>query len=186
MSRASQVIILCEDKLHRTFVTLFLKQYGYREHDFRIEQAAPSKGAAEHFVRHRCPVLLKTYRSRIPKTFLIAVIDADVGSVHGHEQELRKACEQQSVPVRQDEDKVVHVIPRRAINTWLASLQGVEVDEGTDYKGRGYKFQECESNIAPLVRKLHEACVRGEAPTNAPPSLTHACREFARIKDELR
>ena len=186
MSRASQVIVLCEDKLHRTFVTRFLKQHGYMEREFRVQQCPGGTGAAEHFVRSRYPVLLKACRARTAKTFLIAMIDADKGSVADHEKQLTEACEAAGVPPRQHSDKVVHVIPRRAINTWLAFLAGGKVDEETDYKREGYDYRRCESSISSLVRGLYETCARNEVPRGAPPSLEQACREFGRIKDELR
>ena len=186
MSRASQIIVLCEDKLHRTFVTRFLKHHGYLERHFRVEQCPEGRGAGEHFVRRRYPVLLKAYRARTPKSFLIVVIDADTSLVADRERQLAEASEAASVRPRQDADKVVHVIPKRAINTWLAHLDGKDVDEETDYKRQGYDYRRCESSIIGLVRKLYEACARNEVPQGAPPSLEHACREFARIKDELR
>ena len=188
MSRASRVgvVILCEDKLHRVFVTRFLKLHDYTEHDFRVEQcSARGGGAGESFVRRNYPNQLKAYRSRQAKTFLIVVIDADTRSVSDRQAQLGQACREASVQPRQDTDLVVHVIPRRAINTWLAFLDGQRVDEATDYTRHGYAFRKCEGNASRLVRRLHEMCEAGDLPEGAPSSLGHACGEFARIKERL-
>jgi len=188
MSKASRVgvVILCEDKLHRVFVTRFLKLHDYTEHDFRVEQcSARGGGAGESFVRRNYPNQLKAYRSRQAKTFLIVVIDADTRSVSDRQAQLGQACREASVQPRQDADLVVHVIPRRAINTWLAFLDGEPVDETTDY-GHRYAFRGREGDASRrLVKRLHEMCQAGDLPEDAPPSLGHACREFERIKNRL-
>jgi len=185
MSRASQVIILCEDKLHEVFVRRFLRHYGYSSRDVRVPGYPAGSGSGESFVRRAYPDELTACRSRSAKTFLIAVIDADTGSVADREKQFDQACSDRPVQSRQQEELVVHVIPKRAINTWLAFLDGQVVDEETDYKRHGYGFRRCESEIKGLVGKLYESCVHGRVPEGAPPSLEHACHEFARIKDRL-
>jgi hypothetical protein len=181
------VVILCEDKLHRVFVTRLLKQYGYAEHDLRIEQCPVGSGSGESFVRRNYPGELAAYRSRTAraKTFLIVMIDADTGSVADREAQLKQACEQASVQPRQSAERVVHAIPKRAINTWLAWLDGQDADETTDYRAHGYAFRKCEAEVSRLVKPLHEMCKARKVPEDAPPSLKHACGEFARIRDRL-
>jgi len=189
MSKASQVILLCEDKLHAVFVRRFLKARGYTNRDFRVAQyPASGRGSGESFVRRAYPDELRAYRQRSARatTFLIAVIDADTKAVADREAQFEQACEQASVPPRQGDELVVHAIPRRAINTWLAYLDGIDVDEATDYKTQGYGFRKCEADISALVKRLHDLCTEDALPEGAPPSLRHACEEFARIKGYLR
>jgi len=183
------VLILCEDALHRAFVTRFLKQYDYAEYDLRVRQCPPRDGgAAEAFVRRSYSSELKAYRSRSTraKTILIVVIDADTGSVKNREAQLQQACEDANVPVRQRNELVLHVIPKRAINTWLAYLDGQSVDETTDYANGRYAFRKCESAVSSLVKRLHGMCEVEQLRQGAPPSLHHACKEFERIKDRFR
>ena len=188
MSRASQVVILCEDKLHDVFVRRFLKEYGYGNRDLRVPAYPAGGGSGESFVRRTYPDELRAYRSRTAraKTILIAVIDADTSAVADRERELQRACEQASVRPRESGELVVHAIPKRAINTWLAHLDGKGVDETTDYTRQGYAFRKCEANVSSLVKRLHDRCSGGQLPEDAPPSLRHACDEFDRIRDELR
>jgi len=188
MSRASQVVILCEDKLHAVFVRRFLKEYGYTTRDLRLP-AYPAGGrrSGESFVRRNYPDELRAYRSRSAKarTFLIVMIDADTGSVADREQQLRRACQKADVPPRQEAELVVHAIPKRAINTWLACLDGKSVDEETDYSKGRYSFRGRESDTREIIKRLHAMCLEGELPQNAPASLRHACEEFARVRDHV-
>jgi len=50
------------------------------------------------------------------------VMDADTGTVEEHRKELERACSrvQPAVRVRQTNEAVIHVIPKRHIETWLA------------------------------------------------------------------
>jgi hypothetical protein len=181
------VILVCEDRLHEVFVRRFLRHYGIR--DLRVPQyPATGRGAGESFVRRTYPNELVAYRRRSAKakTMLVAVIDADQGTVAEHEEELRRACRETAVEWRKDEELVVHAIPRPAINTWLAYLDGKPGDETQDYKTHGYWFHKCEAEASRLVKRLHGMCTAGELPAQAPPSLKQACVEFARIKDHLR
>jgi hypothetical protein len=189
-SRASQIAVLCEDRLHEVFVKRFLGYCGYRKPDILVlPYPRTGRGAGEGFVRHEYPHELRTYRKRSAKatTALIVVIDADTGSVADRHADLQRACQEAAVQWRQQEELVVHAIPRRAINTWLAYLDGVQVDEAVDYKKKEqYRFDRCEAEASRLIKRLHEMCIAGELPAQAPPSLRLACVEFGRIKDHLR
>jgi hypothetical protein len=189
-SRASQIVVLCEDRLHEVFVTRFLGYCGYRMLDILVLQYPRTwRGAGEGFVRREYPQELRTYRKRSAKatTALIAVIDADTGSVADRHADFRRACQDASVEPRKEGELVVHAIPRRAINTWLAYLDRVQVDEAVDYKKKEqYRFDKREAEASRLIKRLHEMCKAGDLPTEAPPSLRHACLEFARIKDHLK
>lgn len=188
MSRASQVVILCEDKLHEVFIRRFLKQYGYAHRDFRVPSYPAGRGSGESFVRRTYADEIRAYRSRSAKakTFLIVMIDADARPVADREAQLGRACQEAGAQPRQGAERVVHAIPKWAVNTWLAYLDGQSVDEATDYKAHGYAFRKCEGAVAGLVRQLHRMCEDGDVPAEAPPSLHHACTEFARIKEQLR
>jgi hypothetical protein len=188
-NRASQIVVLCEDKLHDVFVTRFLGYFGFRQAELVVlPYPRGGRGAGESFVRREYPQELLKYGRRRARavTALIAVIDADTGSLADRHADLMRACQEAEVDPRKPGDLVVHAIPRRAINTWLAYLDGVNVDEGVDYKKEGYRFDKCEAEASRLIKRLHEMCKAGDLPVDAPPSLKQACVEFARIKDHLR
>jgi hypothetical protein len=189
MSKPAQVIILCEDKLHKVVGERFFKlRYGLTNHQIRSLVAPSGKGAAEQWVRKNYPNELKANRVRGRGTALIVIIDADKNTVAKRQSDLDNACNAADIPCRTPNDRVVHVIPKRAINTWLAWLDGIEVIENAppgnasdDYKKQGYKFDKCESNAGPLVKILVEKCKQG-VQDDMPASLKTACKELARIK----
>jgi len=189
MSKASQIIVLCEDRLQEVVVRCFLKR-GWKKGP-RYVRVVPyphggSGGSGEKHVRDSYPNQLRAYRSRLAKTILIVVIDADAGSVQAHHQELDDACRgaQPVVAPRQDGEAIVHVIPKWHLETWLAYLDGVNVSEGERYKPM-YAFKRRESDCHSLVDKLATACKNGEELSGLPNSLLLACNEFDRIRNML-
>lgn len=192
MSKASQIVVLCEDRLQEVFVCHFLKQgWGKKNRDIRVVPYphGGSGGAGEKHVRDKYPDQLRAYRARSAraKTILIAVIDADTGTVQEHNGELDEACnaaQPSIVGVRQTDEAVVHVIPKRHIETWLAYLDTGSVDEDRRYKPH-YTFKGRESDCHRLVDKLAMACKDRNRLTGMPDSLTQACAEFERIRGLL-
>lgn len=190
MSKASEIIILCEDHLQKVFVQRFLKHgWGIEQHLIRPVPCprAGSGGAGEKYVRDEYPNQLKAYRTRHAKTILIVVLDADAGTVSAHQRELDDACRraEPAVTARLASEAVIHVIPKWHIETWLAYLDGTRVSEDQQYKA-GHAFQGRESDCHVLIDKLATACKYGERLTDPPDSLVQACREFDRIRELLQ
>jgi len=186
--RASQVIILCEDKQHEVFVTRFLKKTcGYAIRDFRVPPypAKGSGGSGEQFVRERYPKEIKAYRQRSSKskTVLIVVIDADATSVPDRVAQLNKSCDDQEVGHREDGELIVHVIPKRNIGTWMAWLDRQAVNEEDDYPR--YKFSKRESDMASHINDLVSICSENQLPNDTPDSLRKTCRDFNSFKARL-
>lgn len=184
---ASQVILLCEDKLHEVFVRRFLRRgWGIDAHKLRVV-AYPkdgSGGSAEQHVRSRFPDELRAFRTRSAKTILIVVMDADTQSVQQHHNELNGAASSANLPVREDSEAVVYVVPKRHIETWLAYLDGVSVDENQTYKS-GYEFRGRESDAHPLIDGLTTDCMTRATLNDPPDSLELVCAEFDRMRDHL-
>jgi hypothetical protein len=92
-------------------------------------------------------------------------------------QTFKDACAEAAISFRQDNERVVFVIPKRNIETWLAYLRGEQVDET-----RVYPKYESESDCKNQVTRLDEMCRRQILePELPPPSLIAACSEFQRI-----
>jgi hypothetical protein len=189
MSRASDIIVLCEDHLQEVFVRRFLKR-GWRIKQPPIRVVlyphGGSGGAGEQHVRDNYPNQLKACRTRHAGTILIVVMDADAGTVQEHHRELDRACGCAQPPVnpRQANEAVVHVIPKWHIETWLAYLDDVSVSEDCQYRS-DYGFRGCESKCHQFVDRLATACKNGEQLANMPNSLIGACSEFERIRGLL-
>jgi len=181
MSKASQVIVLCEDKLQEVVVCRFLKKgWGLTNRQVRIVPQPHGEGSGEKHVRNTYPSELNAYRTRKKKakTILIAVIDADKGTVAEHNMELEKACHLKGVTPRHKDDAVMHLIPRRHIETWLAYLDGQSVNENDSYKP-SYEFKHRESDCSELVYGFVHKCKNNTRIQNPPQSLNSACKEFS-------
>jgi hypothetical protein len=72
---------------------------------------------------------------------------------------------------------IVHLIPKRNIETWILHLSGEDVDEEARYRGR-----DVDSRIAPAALKFYEL-TRANAPIrdNCLPSLLTAIPEAQRL-----
>jgi len=184
MSKASKITILCEDKLQDVFVSRFLKKCGVGNRLYDVIDYPAGKGSGEQHVRERYAKELKAIRSRPASTVLIVVIDADDKTVQARHNTLDSEAKSASLEVRQNGEQIVHVIPKRHIETWLAYLDGNHVNESDEYKPR-YEFHNRESDAHPLIDNLADHCRNRKDLTDAPDSLVRACCEYERIRDAL-
>ena len=194
MSRASEIVILCEDKLHEVVVRRFLtKGWSVSPRTIRVCPYPEGRGSGESHVRTQLAKEMKAYRARQAATILVAMVDADTGTVAEHQAELDAALTREGVAPRLPGDNVVYLVPKRSIETWLAYLDGEPVVENEPeeqksgkfrYKAK-YGFRGCESKARPLVDRLAESCRKGRALAKPPDSLVVACKEFDRMRGSL-
>jgi len=179
MSRGSvQTVILCEDTQTACFIRRFLIKQGWNGRQIRIEKQPKGHGSGEQSVRKKFPAELKAYRNRNSRasTCLIVASDADRMTVDERIRTFRDACADAGVTFREDSERVLFIIPRRNIETWLAYLRGEKVNEVKPYA----KYR-CESECRDQVARLDEICRENRLDPEPPPSLEHACNEFRRI-----
>jgi hypothetical protein len=181
MSRdAVLAVILCEDTQLECFVRRFLLKRNWDRRQIRTETLPAGKGSGLVWVRQRFVHELKAYRSRSTRaqTCLIVASDADDLEVQERIQTFKQAGEEAQMSFRQDGERVVFVIPKRNIETWLAYLRGESVGEVAVYP----KY-DSESDCKDQVTKLDQMCRRQTLELQpAPPSLIFACTEFQRIQ----
>jgi hypothetical protein len=99
-------------------------------------EALPSgKGCGEQWVRERYPTSVRAYRERSAKasTALVVVIDADTDHADRRHRQLREALAELGLSERGADESIVHLVPRRSIETWVLFLDGRAVNENTDY-----------------------------------------------------
>lgn len=185
-NRASQIILLCEDKLHEVFVRRFLKAWGVvgLNRKIYVPPYPEGEGCGSQFVISNFPDQLKAVRSRSAVTVLIVVIDADNKTVEERKGELEKALEDAGMPKVADDERICCVIPKWSIDTWLAYLQDGNASEDESYKN-SLRFQNRESEAHPLIDTLAESCKAQGVLANAPPSLMNACSQFDKIRNAL-
>ena len=179
MSKASQFVILCEDQLQEVCIYRFLKKWLGHKFRYRVPQyPASGGGSGEQFVRNEYAKELKAFRKRSASTVLIVMIDADNGTVQNRHNQLDSSAEADGLQARQDGEAILHAIPKWHIETWLAWMDGQDVNENDDYKGE-YEFKS-------IIDRFASQCKNRSDLSNPPDSLTQACREFKeRIRPEL-
>ena len=138
MSNLARVIVLAEDEQHQQFICHYLYRLPadaaggrrYEHHDIRRVIAPGGRGSAEQWVRRQYPAEVKEFRrrSRRLRLALIVVIDADTGQVDHRDRQLRQALQDAGLDVREADESIVHLIPRRNIETWILCLSGKQMD----------------------------------------------------------
>ena len=180
MARPSQVIVLAEDQRHQRFVRRYLNQLGYSQHDIRFEGLPAGRGSGEQWVRERYGNAVAAYRARSSRarTALVIAIDADVGDLDRRIRQLQETLEHAGLAARTDDETIVHLIPKRSIETWILCLVGIQVDEVTDYRQRA----DVDNRIATSAQTFFQWSRPNAAPpAHCVPSLRAAIPEVRRL-----
>ena len=178
MSKKSvHFVILCEDKQQHVFVYRTLRQlnFNFSNHDLRI--VLPKGGSGEQHVRKSYSSEVKAHRSKAAARNggLLAIMDADKGTVEGHYEELARELAAASLPPRAEQERIAILIPKRNIETWIHFLFGSEVSEEAE---KPYpKLRMRESECQPAVERLVEYLQIG-LPGNCPPFLQRGAEEL--------
>jgi hypothetical protein len=177
MRKPARITVLCEDLQQLCFIRRFLNRRGWKNHDINVPFIPSGGGSGEQYVREQFPGELEAYRSQASykRTGLIVVIDADTQKVTDRVRAFDSACKGKGVEPRQKNEKVLYVIPKRNIETWLAYLRGETVDEETDKKRLKHVH---ESGCHAEADKLDTMCKAGKLDPVPPPSLERCCVEF--------
>lgn len=177
----SLVVVLAEDERHQRFARYYLQKLGFRQHAIRLLALPAGRGCGEKWVREQYADAVRAYRRRSAsaKSALVVVIDADSSPVEKRIEQLRTELAQAGLDPRAPNDEIVHLIPKRNIETWVIYLMGSEVDEETDYK----QENEIDSKLRDAATALFDL-LRSDAPLpkNSPPSLLKAMPELKRLQ----
>jgi hypothetical protein len=172
--RRVQLVILCEDRQHSAFARRFAEASGWEKRQIQVILSPKGRGCGEQWVREQ-------YASEVGKLraaphvarALAAVIDEDAHGAGCRDAQFAEALEQAGLPPRRADEPVLHVIPARNIETWLAYLRGVEVDETKTYPRLAQ-----ERDCRPMVGTLKTMRDAGRLRKPAPRSLVRACKEY--------
>ncbi len=135
MKRHADIIILCEDRAHVNFVRHHLKKRGFNHRKFRVI-LRNGAGSAKQFVLQRYSTEVKAYRSKANylSLALLTVIDADTQDVQHLCRHLEEQLQNANIGQRKTDEHIAVLVPKRNIETWIVYLQGIAVDEESDYK----------------------------------------------------
>jgi hypothetical protein len=184
MSRPTEIIVLCEDHKHSSFVLSYLKKCRI---DCRIRALLSPRASAFNWVIKQYPIQVNAYRLAKARkhTWLIVVVDADTGTLARRllqmEQELRGTSEPRLRELRIDDELIARLIPRRNIETWILALNRVTVNEIDDYKYKRDR-EDWPGLIQTAATALYELTrPNAELPDNLTDSLRHGIREINRV-----
>ncbi len=178
--RKVDVVVVCEDSQHAAFARRFLVKQGYQSRRIRVEPHPHQRGAADQAVREQYIGALRTYRSRMAAHDVVIVIDGDRFGVDGRLRQLERACRSSGIEDRRSNERVAVFVPTWRIETWLAYLDGEEVDEARRTYPELPRPRECRRHVAGLDKM----CRHGRLRPPAPPSLVAACDEYSnRLKE---
>jgi hypothetical protein len=179
--RYTDVVILCEDQMHLSFVRRYLIKRGIQSRRIRGNVAPGGQGAGTQFVLNNYPKQVQAIRSRFfLRAGLVAVIDADKTSVDDRLRQLEQSLAQDGQPGRRDGERIGLLAPKRNIETWIFRLLGNEANEEDDYKKRV-----ASSDLKESVAAFAVMCA-AKADTIPLPSLKHACKELTAFIDRGR
>jgi len=181
MSKPSEVIILAEDRRQQTFAYRYLLRLGIDRQVIRPEPLPGNKGSGEQWVRLRYAKNVAAYRTRsaTADTALVVVIDADTGPVDRRTHQLHAVLAETGSALRHPNEKIVHLIPKRHIETWILCLNGRNVDENKSYRH--------ENGIDDQIKPSAETLFDWSRPNAVPPrrcipSLLLAIPEIRRLE----
>ena len=156
----------------------FLRGDGWNLRDIRVEMSPHGRGSAEQFVRERFPKELQAVRAKgTERVRLIVVVDGDDKGVAGRRASLDSACAAHGVASAGDTDNVLICVPTWNIETWLAFLDGEDVDESRRDYPRLARVRDCDAHVEKLV----EICRGQRHSPPLPPSLEDTCVQYQRL-----
>lgn len=182
MNRPSKVVVIAEDDRTHRFIWAFLKRLNYKGHHYQPRRL-PS-GCGEQFVHKEFAKEVAALRSRAASTVLIAVVDADNGTVDERFRQLAGSLRDKGMAERSDTEPIAILVPKRNIETWIYSLTGQPVNEADNYKPR--LGSAGDARIADSVRQAAHAFYELTRPNSPEPepriaSLIRAIPEARRV-----
>ena len=180
MSQHSQVILLCEDQSQQSFARQFLRRRGVESRRIRFIPLPAGSGAGEKYVRDNYAKEVVAHRkqaSYLSTIVLLVFLDADTGTVGNRDAQLANELSNAGFPSRGPVERIVHLLPKRNVETWVHSLLGGVANETTDYKANpdGPKtLDQCRDSGA----EFHVYCGVNAPMATSPASLQAARTEI--------
>ncbi len=176
--RGVRVTVLCEDTAHERFVRTHLKEHGVDiSRHYRALPLCGGDGAGDRYVRDQYADAVRALRSRAhdANVALVVMTDVDTTSADRRRRQLSDALQEEHEAPRGTSERIVLLLPRRNVETWVVHLNGERVDEERDYKP-----QPQAADVGAAARALREHCRDGGSPC-CPDSLLDGCRELQRL-----
>jgi len=171
MNKASQIVLLCEDRAHEIFVLRLLKSgWHVKPRAIRVLPYPGGKGSGKKYVEDNLSREAQSCRARHASTVLLVVRDADEQTVDN----VASVLNEKIVPPRKKGEPIAFIIPSMDID---------ETDKET-YKNKYGKISESKA-VHAFVDSLAGDCRGKETLVSSPDSLESACMEFDRVRNAL-
>lgn len=175
--RGVRVTVLCEDADHERFVRTHLKEQGVDiSRHYRSLALAGGGGAGDQHVRAQYAREVRALRSRAhdANVALVVMTDVDTATPASRRQQLSDALQEAHEAPRGTQERIVLLLPRRNVETWVVHLNGTRVDEERDYKPQP------PADFVAAAQALREHCREAQSGC-CPDSLLDGCRELRRL-----
>lgn len=164
------------------FVRHFLKKWGVKPRAIRVPPYPNGKGSGKKHVEDNISQEAEALRRRHAATILLVIQDADELSV----DQIKANLDAKLMTARDDDESIAYIIPKWHIETWLAYLDGKDVNEDDKETYKNMYGNLSESKDAhPFIGKLADSCKQNIQLVAPPASLVAACEEFNRIRGSL-
>jgi hypothetical protein len=162
----TDLIILHEDSLHKTFVAAFLAKK-YRARFVR----GPGNGG----VKRKFPDQVRALLDRGSKAHLLVILDADGKSYKWHQDSLISSLEDEQRTRLVRSGRWQLICPNHSLDNWCRYLDGKESSERKLQKRQKYRDPDtCKAS----ARMLAENCATGIELIDPVPSLAETCRRW--------
>lgn len=175
--RRVQVVLLVEGRDDERFLRACLESLSRVRHVDRVLFPPPGSGSGEQYVREQFPAEVSAWRRSHVAEALIVMTDADTLGVEQRRRMLERELQGAGETPRADDERIVLLVPRRNLETWVAHLNGAVVDEGEDYKPR-------PPDDFKLAGKKLRPHLSHSGPDCCPPSLQDAKLELRRLEKD--
>ena len=177
--RKVETLILAEDLRQQNFARRYLICLGYNPRQIRQLPLPNGRGSGEQYVRESYALQIQAHRSQFNqrKGAILVVIDADQHTVIHRSRQLSAELQSAGQPPRSAGEMIVHLIPKRHIETWILCLAGQQVDEEDTYRNR-----QVDELIKPSAEELYSWCRPNFVlPDRCVPSLQAAIPELMQL-----
>jgi len=173
--RHADIVVLCEDTCQQNLARGYLKAKKFEPSKLRFVPPPHGAGSGKQHVLANYAVEVGAYRRKANhlSLALVVAVDADNDTVDEVHLALARALEAAQQGPRGADERIVILVPKRNVETWVRFLDGHPVDESSDYTAE-VRPGDCQ----PAGRKL-AATPRGQPP----PSLAQAQQELHRLPE---
>lgn len=182
----ASAIILAEDKLSANLLRRYAIKIGVHKRSIRICELPSGAGSGKQKVISQYANEVKRLRQSKISKCLFVHIDADNYEVHDDKQLLDQKLHDAGFNVREPQDRIAIIIPKRHTETWICCFVGkYSVNELEDYKSQFAQLPGREYHLTKLTAEnLYERTrLNSDSAPQELPSVGAAVLELQRLEE---